>query len=312
MNNDPISDWKFTPSLLIVLGTVNRDHVVFVDAHPLPGETILGHAYETSTGGKGSNQAVAAARTGAAVAFVSAVGEDSAGAELLADLGAKGVDVSHVSRIKDKPSGVALITVSADGENSIIVVPGASASLDPARTSDAVAKLVGPGSVLLTQLELPLAVVEKACLAARDKGARIVLNLSPAQTVVSSVLAMCDPLIVNSVEAAALAGSKCDSIHDAMDVATLLTSRCKSVVVTLGSNGAVIADGSPARQFPAQKVKVADTTGAGDSFAGALAASLVGGSSLDDAVKSGILASALTVQHVGAQPPTGERALPWA
>ncbi|NYI41595.1 ribokinase [Demequina lutea] len=303
MNTDPRTDSLFTRGPLIVLGTVNRDHVVFVDLHPLPGQTILGHSYETGTGGKGSNQAVSAARAGAAVTFVSAVGDDSAGAELLADLAAKGVNVSHVTRVDGQPSGVALITVSADGENSIIVAPGASASLDPALVSGTVADLVEPGSVLLTQLELPLPVVERACLVAHERGARVVLNLSPMQPVAEAVLAACDPLIVNAGEAATLAESRCESVQDAHDVAQALAARCRSVVVTLGGDGAVVADGAPARHFPGETVPVVDTTGAGDSFAGALAAALVAGAGLDDAVRSGIQASALTVQHVGAQPP---------
>lgn len=307
MNHNPDTDSIFTRGSLIVLGTVNRDHVVFVDLHPLPGETILGHSYETGTGGKGSNQAVAAARAGAAVTFVSAVGDDSAGTELLADLVAKGVNVSHVTRVDGQPSGVALITVSADGENSIIVAPGASASLDPALVSDTIADLVEPGSVLLTQLELPLPVVEKACLVAHARGARVVMNLSPMQPIAESLLAVCNPLIVNAGEAAALARSKCESVHDARSVAEVIAPRCGSVVVTLGADGAVVADDARARHFPAQAVHVVDTTGAGDSFAGALAAALVAGAGLDEAVRSGIQASALTVQHVGAQPPRDRR-----
>lgn len=307
MHNDPRADSIFTERLLIVLGTVNRDHVIFVDHHPLPGETILGHSYETGTGGKGSNQAVAAARAGASVMFVTAVGDDSAGAEMLADLEAKGVDVSRAAVMDSMPSGVALITVSADGENSIIVAPGASALLDPIRVNESIADIAGARSVVLTQLELPLAVVESACLAAHRAGSRIVLNLSPIATVSEALLETCDPLIVNAGEAAALTHAACDSIEEAHDTADALATRCGSVVITLGAKGAVVADSSPARHFPAHKVQVIDTTGAGDSFAGALAAALVSGTTLDEAVKSGIDASALTVQHAGAQPPAGWR-----
>jgi len=292
-----------TPAPLIVLGTVNRDHVVFVDKHPLPGETILGHSYETGTGGKGSNQAVAAARAGAPTMFVSAVGDDSAGDQMLADLEAKGVDVSRVTHVDSMPSGVALITVSADGENSIIVAPGASATLDPVRVSATVTDLVTPGAVLLTQLELPLAVVELSCLAAQASGARVVLNLSPIAEISEALLGTCDPLLVNAGEAASLLQAPCDTLEQAHSAADALARRCRSVVITLGGDGAIAADASPARHFPGKKVPVVDTTGAGDSFAGALAAALLRGETLDDAVTSGIAASALTVQHVGAQPP---------
>jgi ribokinase len=303
MDNNPADEPGSSPSPLIVLGTVNRDHVVFVERHPLPGETLLGHSYETGTGGKGSNQAVAAARAGASVTFVSAVGDDSAGRDLLEDLGAKGVDVSQVATIDNMASGIALISVSRDGENAIIVDPGASAKLDPAAVSDTLLRLVTPGTVVLTQLELPLAVVTQGCLEAHRAGARIVLNLSPLQEVPEELLAACDPLIVNAGEAEALAHSSCESVEEALVAADALAKRCRSVVVTLGAQGSVVADLNAARHFPARKVKVVDTTGAGDSFAGALAAALVAGATIDAAVERGTDASALTVQHVGAQPP---------
>ncbi len=303
MNGNPTNEPGSDASPLIVLGTVNRDHVVFVERHPLPGETLLGHSYETGTGGKGSNQAVAAARAGASVTFVSAVGDDSAGRDMLEDLKAKGVDVSQAATIDNMASGIALIAVSRDGENTIIVDPGASARLDPATVSDTLLRLVTPGTVLLTQLELPLPVVTQGCLAAHSAGARIVLNLSPLQEVPEDLLAACDPLIVNAGEAQALAHASCDSVEAALAVADALAQRCRSVVVTLGAHGSVVADANAARHFPARKVKVVDTTGAGDSFAGALAAALVSGATIDDAVERGTDASALTVQHVGAQPP---------
>jgi ribokinase len=303
MDNNQIGEPGSSRSPLIVLGTVNRDHVVFVERHPLPGETLLGHSYETGTGGKGSNQAVAAARAGASVVFVSAVGDDSAGRDLLEDLTAKGVDVSQVATIDNMASGIALISVSRDGENAIIVDPGASAKLDPAAVSDTLLRLVTPGTVVLTQLELPLPVVTQGCLVAHRAGARIVLNLSPLQEVPEELLAACDPLIVNAGEAEALAHSSCESVEEALVAADALAKRCRSVVVTLGALGSVVADLNAARHFSARKVKVVDTTGAGDSFAGALAAALVAGATIDAAVERGTDASALTVQHVGAQPP---------
>ncbi|WP_291382366.1 ribokinase [Demequina sp.] len=303
MNGNPTSEPGSSASPLIVLGTVNRDHVVFVERHPLPGETLLGHSYETGTGGKGSNQAVAAARAGASVTFVSAVGDDSAGRDMLEDLKAKGVDVSQVATIDNMASGIALIAVSRDGENTIIVDPGASARLDPSTVGDTLLRLVTPGTVLLTQLELPLPVVTQGCLAAHSAGARIVLNLSPLREVPEDLLAACDPLIVNAGEAEALSHASCDSVEAALAVADALAQRCRSVVVTLGARGSVVADANAARHFPAREVKVVDTTGAGDSFAGALAAALVAGATIDDAVERGTDASALTVQHTGAQPP---------
>lgn len=292
---------------MVVLGTVNRDHVVVVEHHPLPGETLLGDSYRFGTGGKGSNQAVAAARAGVAPLFVSAVGDDSAGRELLADLESKGVNVSHVARLGGHPSGVALITVSRDGENSIVVAAGAGAALSADWTVSTIAGLVRPGSILLAQLELPLPVVVAACLAASAAGARVALNLSPSREVPEELLAIADPLIVNAGEASALAGEAFASLEDTARVARALACRCRSVVITLGERGAIVADRTGSEHFPAKKVPVVDTTGAGDSFAGALAAALVTGDSLSDAVRKGIDASALTVQHPGAQPPAGPK-----
>ncbi len=291
------------PAPMVVLGTVNRDHVVVVARQPLPGETVLGDSYGFGTGGKGSNQAVAAAIAGVAPLFVSAVGDDSAGRELLADLEDKGVDVSHVARLEGHPSGVALITVSREGENSIVVAAGAGAMMSPAWTAATVAGLVRSGSILLTQLELPLPVVVAACRSAEAAGARVALNLSPSREIPEEILAIADPLVVNAGEAGALAGEPLGSPDDAARVASALAARCRSVVITLGERGAVIADSTGSQYFPAMKVPVVDTTGAGDSFAGTLAAALVRGGTLSEATQEGIAASAATVQHHGAQPP---------
>lgn len=307
MDNDDGRSGSEALAPMIVLGTVNRDHVVVVEHHPIPGETLLGDSYGFGTGGKGSNQAVAAARAGVAPVFISAVGDDSAGRELLADLESKGVDISHVARLAGHPSGVALITVSRDGENSIVVAAGAGAALSADWAASTVAALVRPGSVLLAQLELPLPVVVATSLAASAAGARFALNLSPSQEVPEALLSIADPLIVNAGEASALAGETFASLDDAARVARALASRCRSVVITLGERGAIVADRAGAEHFPAKKVPVVDTTGAGDSFAGALAAALVMGASLSHAVRQGIAASALTVQHPGAQPPSDPR-----
>lgn len=291
------------PPSLIILGTINRDHAVMVDRHPQPGETVLGDSYSYGTGGKGANQAVAAARAGVTPILVSAVGDDSAGQELLADLEHRGIDVSRVKRHLGVPSGTALITVSRDGENSIVVAPGAGSAVDSSSIEKIVTSLVTPGTVLLTQLELPLPVVVSSCLSAHDAGARVVVNLSPYQDVPEALIGISDPLVVNVVEAEALVGEHITSTSDAEKVARALASRCRSLVITLGDKGAIAADARSTKHFPARKVLVLDTTGAGDSFAGTLAAALVTGNSLNKAVKRGIEASAVTVQHRGALPP---------
>lgn len=287
---------------LIVLGSVNRDYTVLVERHPLPGETVLGRSLTVATGGKGANQASAGARAGANTVFVGAVGRDSVGDDVLADLKARGVDTSRVVRA-DEPTGVALITVSHDGENSIVVAAGANSTLDADATAAAIAELAEADTVLLAQLEIPVEVVTAAVFALQPVGARFALNLSPSRYVSPKLLGFADPLILNETEASDLAGSAIDGPADAESVARRLLETSRSVVITLGGDGVIVADASGVTHLEAERVTVVDTTGAGDAFAGALAASLAGGSSLLDGVRAGIAAGAAAVQHLGAQPP---------
>jgi len=289
---------------LIVLGTINRDHTVFVERPPQPGETVLGHDFGTRIGGKGANQAVAAARAGVAPRLVSAVGDDSDGQTLMAELERRGVDVTAVAVFPGIGSGVALITVDAQGENSIVVAGDAGTSLDPEAAASAVTAHVTPGTVVLSQLELPLKVVEAALAAAQSAGARVVLNLSPAQDIPSALMEMADPLLLNAHEAATIAAQPVTNRAEAEAAAAHLVGRCRSVVITLGPDGVVHATAGEEPEFVAStRVEVIDTTGAGDAFAGALAATLAQDGSMADAVTSGVQAGAAAVQHVGAQPP---------
>jgi ribokinase len=304
---------------LIVLGSASRDYTVVVARHPQPGETLLGGDIITGAGGKGANQAVAAARSGLSPVFLGCFGDDSTGVELIDELSENGVDVTHVTTTALAPTGVALITVVESGENSIVVAAGANARLDADATARVIRELAGPGTVALAQLEIPLETVRAAAAAITGAGGRFVLNLSPSRDIPADLLAACDPLVVNESEAAAVSGRQVSSVDDARDVAALLVQRCRSVVVTLGGDGVVWADAAGVNYLPAEKVAVVDTTGAGDAFAGALAARLaqagqtVDGASdpvdsahsaaLADAVALGIAAGARAVQHVGAQPP---------
>jgi len=287
---------------LIVLGSANRDYTVVVERHPRPGETVQGGPVVTGTGGKGANQAAAAARAGARPVFVGAVGDDASGADILNDLEAAGVDVSRVAR-SPEPSGIALITVARDGEYTIVVAAGANGSLEPASTAQTVAELVGPRDVLLAQLEIPVDVVAAAADVVEEAGGRLVLNLSPATTVPRRMLALADPLIVNESEASELAGSRGENAPDAEVVARRLLDSSRSVVITLGGDGVVVGDADGILHLPSERVPVVDTTGAGDAFAGTLAAALAAGTTLEGAVRAGIAAGAVAVQHVGAQPP---------
>ena len=286
---------------LIVLGSANRDYTVSVERQPHPGETILGGALSVAMGGKGANQAVAAAGAGAKPVFIFAVGSDSVGADTLAELEARGVDVSH-ARTVDAATGVALITVSADGENTIVVAPGANAVLDATEVAKVVASLADASSVLLCQLEISPEVVSAAATEIEKAGGRFVLNLSPSRYVSPKLLGLADPLILNETEAADLASSTIDSPADALTVAKRLLATSRSVVITLGGDGAIVADSGGVSHTPAERVTVVDTTGAGDAFAGALAAALVAGGTLASAVAAGISAGSAAVQHPGAQP----------
>jgi ribokinase len=291
---------------LIVLGSANTDYTVLVERHPLPGETLLGDELVVATGGKGANQALAAARAGAMPVFLGAVGDDANGRQMLDALGSGGVDVSSVAVVDDAPTGIALITVSRDGENTIVVAAGANARVNAHEVEAALRAIAGPGTVLLAQLEIPLAVVREAATIIDELGGRTVLNLSPSREIPDALLALCDPLVVNESEAHDLTGLPVGSVDEASAAASALLDRCRSVVITLGGDGAVFAAPGVSGHLPAPRVTVVDTTGAGDAFVGALCAELAeSGTSteLRAAVERGVTAGAAAVQWLGAQPP---------
>lgn len=288
---------------LIVLGSANTDFTVLVDRHPQPGETLMGGDLVTATGGKGANQALAAARSGALPVFLGAVGADANGRAMLDALGSGGVDVSRTLALEDAPTGVALITVSRDGENTIVVAPGANGRLSVESIVPIVRELAGPRTVLLAQLEIPLEVVVAAAETVDAAGGRVVLNLSPSREIPDALLTLCDPLVVNESEAHDLAGVTVDSVDDATAAATALLDRCRSVIITLGGDGAVFASPTGAGHVRAPRVTVVDTTGAGDAFVGAVCAELADGAALEAAVERGVAAGAAAVQWRGAQPP---------
>ncbi|MCE7000994.1 ribokinase [Saccharothrix sp. S26] len=280
---------------VLVLGSANADLVVAVPRRPAGGETVLGGDVDVLPGGKGANTAVAAARLGAEVAFVGAVGGDEYGELLRGSLTSSGVRTDFV-RTSARPTGLAYITVTPDGENSIVVSPGANSDLG---ASDVDAVRWDGVSVLVCSLEVPVPTVVHAVRTAAARGVRPVLNLSPVVEVPAPTLASLDPLIVNEHEAASLAPS-----FDG-----LLALGPKSAVVTLGARGAAVVTPGGVVEVGAPEVSVVDTTGAGDAFAGALAVGLAGGSSLVDAARFAARVAALSVTSAGAQPsyPTLDR-----
>lgn len=285
----------------MVVGSVNADLVVGVDRRPAPGETVLGSDLATHPGGKGANQAVAAARLGARAALVGRVGDDAHGALLRDALAAGGVGLDRLTTTPGVPTGVAMITVGPDGDNSIVVSPGANARLAPedvARARDVIAG----ASVVSVQLEVPRPAVEAAARIAADTGARVVLNLSPPAAVPDELLALCDPLVVNEHEAAFLLGADASATDPAKMAAALARSGPRSVVVTCGAEGAMVAGGADGTvRIASPTVKAVDTTGAGDAFTAALCLRLARGDALPPAARYAARAGAAAVRAPGAQ-----------
>ena len=275
---------------LLVLGSANADLVVEVGRRPAGGETVLGGDTVVLPGGKGANTAVAAARVGASVSLIGAVGGDGYGALLRESLESSGVDTALV-KTSARPTGIAYITVTPDGENSIVVSPGANADVSK---SDVDALSFDGASVLTCSLEVPLETVIHAIDVASRAGVRPVLNLSPVAELPAETLRQLNVLIVNEHEAAQLVGS---------DWRDLLKLGPTSAIVTLGSRGAAVVAQAGVVELPSIEVdEVVDTTGAGDAFAGALSARLAEGDNIVQAAKYAVKVAALSVTKAGAQP----------
>ncbi len=285
---------------VVVVGSVNVDLVVVAPRLPGPGETVTGGDVARHHGGKGGNQAVAAARLGAAVAFVGAVGRDDFGDAARAALDAEGIDTRHLATV-DRPTGVALVVVDERAENLIAVAPGANGAVTPAAAVSALAALaVGPGDVILACREIPSAAVAAALAAARAAGAATILNPAPADGLDPAVLDAASVVTPNEAELAVLAGP-----GDAGAAARRLLAAhpgVGSVVVTLGARGALlVARDAPPDAVPPAPVRPVDTTGAGDTFNGALAAALAAGRLLPVAVRRAVAAAGLSTTRPGAR-----------
>lgn len=283
---------------IVVVGSLNMDLVARVHEHPRPGETLLGSEYQTHPGGKGANQAVAAARMGARVRMIGRVGRDGFGEALLRGLEAEHVDAREVLEV-GAPTGVAFIAINYRGENTIIVSPGANARLCP---EDLTSQQLANAKVVLLQLEVPLETVEKAAQLGKEAGAVVVLNAAPARELPKRLLSKLGVLVVNESETFALTGRLPDSPDSALGAARELSSVVPSVVVTLGSQGACWVEGASNGRQPGFPVRAVDTTAAGDAFVGALAVALSEGLDLAGAVRLGTAAGALAVTRAGAQP----------
>jgi ribokinase len=282
---------------IVVVGSLNMDLVVRTPRHPRLGETVIGSSFATYPGGKGANQAVAAARLGLRVRMIGRVGADAFGEELARTVAQDGVDTTFISRDPEAATGVALITVDSAGQNSIVVASGANARLGPADVAAAEGAWTG-AAALVMQLESPIPALERAIELARKRGVQAILNPAPAQTMDPALLARVDFLIPNQSELALLTG-----LEDVAEgIRRLQSWGVKRVIVTLGGDGALLADGEKWTRFPAHHVQAVDTTAAGDAFVGAFATALTRGHSTEEAVRWGNAAGALAVTRAGAQP----------
>ena len=293
---------------VVVVGSANADLVLDVHHRPAAGETILGSDVVTTPGGKGANQAVAAGRIGGRVAFIGCVGDDEHGARLRTSLTGAGVDLTGLRTVA-APTGNAIIIVTPDGENSIIVSPAANRQVSPQMLDELEAVWAG-AAVLVVQLEIPIETITHLVPRAHTRGARVVVNAAPAAALPAEVLAASDPLVVNESEAAFLldrAGRSGEATAPSAVATDLLALGPRSVVLTLGSAGAVLVerddDGAPraAVAVPARRVTAVDTTGAGDAFVGALAVELAVGAELELAVRRATEVAAFAVGRRGAQ-----------
>lgn len=284
---------------VVVVGSVNLDHVVVTDRFPTPGQTLLGSSTSSAIGGKGANQAVAAALAGARTAMVATVGDDAPGHDAREELARRGVDVASIA-VSQAPTGTAWITVAA-GDNTIIVVPGANHEW-PVEHEQAIEGLVHDAAVVLCQLEIPLRLVERVAAAT---GGLFVLNAAPSAVVPDALLARCDALVVNESELTDLSGRAVDAdVPGSVDEAhaALLDRGARSVVTTLGARGAAWATPHGRGRVPAPSgVDVVDSTGAGDAFCGVFASRLAVGDSLEVAVRWGVLAGSISVGKRTAQ-----------
>lgn len=289
------------PSIAVV-GSSNTDMIIQLERIPRPGETLLGGQFRTAAGGKGANQAVAAARAGGRVSLIARVGRDSLGDAAIAGFVTDGIDVSRITRDHRAASGAALIFVARNGENSIAVAGGANNLLSIADVRKARSTIVS-AKVVLMQLETPSATIAAAARLAARSGALVILNPAPARPLSDELLRHVSVLTPNESEAEFLTGIKLNGIASAERVAAKLRRRgVHTVVLTLGARGALIANDAGTQLVKGFKVKAVDTTGAGDVFNGTLAVALIEGQPLEVAVRFANAAAAISVTRLGAQP----------
>lgn len=288
-------------SSIVIVGSSNTDMVVKADHLPAPGETILGGTFFMTQGGKGANQAVAAARLNGQVTFIAKVGTDVFGRLSVQLYKEDGINTSYITTDENSPSGVALITVDEHGENCIAVAPGANGTLSVDDISKAQA-VFEKASIILMQLEIPLETVEYVAKLAEQSNVKLVLNPAPARTLSDELLSKVSIITPNTKEAEMLTGIKITDIDSAEEAAKTLAGKgIETVIITMGGNGALIFHNNTYEVVPASKVKAVDTTAAGDVFNGALVVAISEGKDMIEAVRFANAAAAISVTRLGAQ-----------
>ncbi len=291
---------------LVVLGSINVDHIVNLAQFPRPGETVIGKQYQVAFGGKGANQAVAAGRSGADIAFIACVGHDEIGERIRQQLADDGIDVTPVAAIEAESTGVALIFVNGEGENAIGIYAGANAALTPDRIMQHHQVIAG-ADALLMQLESPPESVLAAARIARQNQTQVILNPAPATVLSDELLSLVDIITPNETEAQILTGVTVKTDEDAAEAAAVLHAKgIDRVLITLGSRGVWLSEQGRGQRIPGFRVEAVDTIAAGDTFNGALITALLEKKSMAGSVRFAHAAAAIAVTRRGAQP-----SVPW-
>lgn len=283
---------------VLVIGSINMDMTVTTEKIPLPGETVLGTKLEYHGGGKGANQAIAAARAGVNTFMIGAVGKDDNGRQLKKALSESGVDIAGIDEIEEKPTGCAFITIDEKAENSIIVIQGANKSVNTElihKHKDCFKK----ADVVLFQHEIPRKTVEDSLIIAKEEGLATILNPAPAFPVKEEYFKYIDYITPNENELQTITGGKKDEYVE--NAKSLIDKGIKNVIVTLGEKGVIHASSDGVKSYPSIRVKAVDTTGAGDCFNGYFASSLAKGITVEEAIRTAVIASGLSVTKCGAQ-----------
>jgi len=291
---------------LAVLGSINADHILNLAHFPRPGETVIGNQYQVAFGGKGANQAVAAGRSGADIAFIACVGDDDIGERVRQQLASDRIDITPVAAVAGEPTGVALIFVNGEGENTIGIHAGANAALTPDRVQQH-QQVIADADALLMQLESPLESVLAAAQIARQHHTQVILNPAPATALSDQLLALIDIITPNETEAQILTGVVVDSDAAAAQAASVLHAKgISTVLITLGSRGVWLSEQGNGQRVPGFRVEAVDTIAAGDTFNGALITALLEQRPMTEAVRFAHAAAAIAVTRRGAQP-----SVPW-